>query len=98
MDLVPRITNILTKPKLEWPVIAGEPTDVATLYKDYIVLLAAVPAICSFIGMTVIGVPVPFFGTYRVSVTSGLTSLVVRYILSLAAAYAAAFIIERAVG
>ena len=95
MDLVPRVTNILTKPKQEWPVIAGEATDAATLYKEYIVLLAAVPAICSFIGMTVIGVPVPFFGTVRVSVASGLTSLVVRYILSLAAAYAAAFIIEK---
>ena len=75
MDLVPRVTNILTKPKQEWPVIAGESTDVATLYKEYIVLLAAVPAICSFIGMTVIGVPIPFFGSYRVSVGSGLTSL-----------------------
>jgi len=95
MDLVPRVTNILTKPKQEWPVIASESTDVATLYKEYIVLLAAVPAICSFIGMTVIGVPIPFFGTMRVGVVSGLTGLVVRYVLSLAAAYVAAIIIEK---
>jgi Yip1 domain len=95
MDLVPRVTNILTKPKQEWPVIASEATDVVTLYKEYIVLLAAVPAICSFIGMTVIGVPVPFFGTMRVGVASGLTSLIVRYVLSLASVYAAAFIIEK---
>jgi hypothetical protein len=95
MDLVPRVTNILTKPKQEWPVIASEVTDVVTLYKEYIVLLAAVPAICSFIGMTVIGVPVPFFGTMRVGVASGLTSLIVRYVLSLASVYAAAFIIEK---
>src|SRR5206468_3215326 len=95
MDLVPRVTNILTKPKQERPVIAGESTDVATLYKEYIVLLAAVPAICSFIGMTVIGIPIPFFGTYRASVGTGLTNLGVRYILSLAAAYVAAFIIEK---
>lgn len=95
MDLVPRVTNILTKPKQEWPVIASEATDVATLYKEYIVLLAAVPAISSFIGMTVIGVPVPFFGTVRVGMASGLTSLIVRYVLSLASVYAAAFIIEK---
>ena len=95
MDLVPRVTNILTKPKQEWPVIASEATDAATLYKEYIVLLAAVPAICSFIGMTVIGVPVPFFGTMRVGVASGLTGLIVRYVLSLASVYAAAFIIEK---
>jgi uncharacterized membrane protein len=95
MDLVPRVTNILTKPKQEWPVIAAEVTDVVTLYKEYIVLLAAVPAICSFIGMTVIGVPIPFFGTMRVGVMSGLTGLVVRYVLSLASAYVAAIIIEK---
>ena len=95
MDLVPRVTNILTKPKQEWPVIASESIDVAMLYKEYIVLLAAVPAICSFIGMTVIGVPIPFFGTMRVGVVSGLTGLVVRYVLSLAAAYVAAIIIEK---
>jgi len=95
MDLVPRITNILTKPKQEWPVIATEATEVATLYKEYIVLLAAVPAICSFIGMTVIGIPVPFFGTVRVGMASGLTGLVVRYVLSLVAAYIAALIVEK---
>src|SRR5215475_2414120 len=95
MDLVPRVTNILTKPRQEWPVITSESTDVATLYKEYIVLLAAVPAICSFIGMTVIGVPIPFFGTMRVGVVSGLTGLVVRYVLSLAAAYVAAIIVEK---
>jgi len=95
MDLVPRITNILTKPKQEWPVIATEATDVATLYKEYIVLLAAVPAICSFIGMTVIGIPVPFFGTVRVGMASGLTGLIVRYVLSLVAAYIAALIVEK---
>jgi hypothetical protein len=95
MDLVPRITNILTKPKQEWPVIATEATDVATLYKEYIVLLAAVPAICSFIGMTVIGIPVPFFGTVRVGMASGLTGLIVRYVLSLVAAYIAALIVGK---
>ena len=95
MDLVPRVTNILAKPKQEWPVIAGESTDVATFYKEYIALLAAVPAICSFIGMTVIGVPIPFFGTIRVGVVSGLTGLVVRYVLSLASAYVAALIIQK---
>src|SRR5262245_41072368 len=95
MDLVPRVMKILTKPKQEWPVIAGESTDVATLYKEYIVLLAAVPAICTFIGMTVIGVPIPFFGTMRVGVGNGVTGLVVRYVLRLAAVYLAAILVAR---
>jgi hypothetical protein len=85
----------LTKPKQEWPIIASEAADVGTLYKEYIVLLAAVPAICSFIGMTLIGVPVPFFGACRAGVASGLTGVVVRYALSLVSAYIAALIVQK---
>jgi hypothetical protein len=95
MNLQSRVVNILTKPNAEWPVIANEPADVASLYKEYVVYLAAIPPICAFIGMTIIGISVPFFGTYRSSVASGLSSLVVHYVLSLVGAYVAALIVEK---
>ena len=56
MNLQTRVINILSKPAQEWPVIASEATDVAALYKEYIMLLAAIPAICGFLGMMLIGV------------------------------------------
>jgi len=43
--LIARIKGILLTPKTEWPVIAGETTTVADLYKGYIVWLAAIPPI-----------------------------------------------------
>lgn len=43
--LIARAKAILTTPKTEWPVIAAESTTVAELYKNYIVILAAAPAI-----------------------------------------------------
>ena len=89
MNLQGRVINILTKPKQEWPVISAEATDVATLYKEYIAPLAAIPAICGFLGMTIIGV------TIRTSMGSGLTSLIMRYLLSLVGVYLAAFIIDK---
>ena len=49
-DLVSRVKAILTTPKTEWPVIAAETTTVADLYKNYVVILAAIPAIAAFIG------------------------------------------------
>ena len=41
MALVERVTNILLKPRFEWPKIAEESATTASLYTGYIMLLAA---------------------------------------------------------
>ena len=95
MNLQTRVTNILTKPKEEWPVIAAETTDVPTLYKSYIAILAAIPPIGSFIGMSMIGVSLPILGTYRYGLAHGLTMAIVQYVLGLVGIYLAAFVIDK---
>ena len=79
MDLQTRVVNILTKPAAEWPVIAAEPSDVASLYSNYILLLAAIPAVSTFLGLLVIGVPL--LGTYGFS--AALVAGVVSYLSAL---------------
>lgn len=95
MNLQTRVVNILTKPKEEWPIIAAETTDVPTLYTSYIAILAAIPAICSFIGMSMIGVTLPFVGTYRYPLAHGLTMAIVQYVLGLVGIYVAALVIDK---
>jgi hypothetical protein len=95
MNLQTRVINILSKPAQEWPVIASELTDVAALYKEYIIPLAAIPAICGFLGMTLIGVTVPFMGQMRTPIASGLAGLIVGYVLSLVGIFLAAFIVDK---
>ena len=95
MNLQTRVTNILTKPKEEWPVIAGETTDVATLFKSYIAILAAIPPIGTFIGTTLIGVTVPILGTYRVGMAHGLASACLQYVFGLIGVYVASFVIDK---
>lgn len=95
VNLQQRVVNILTKPKDEWPVIAAESTDVASLYKQYIAPLAAIPQVCSFIGMATVGVSLPFVGHMRVGFAAGLRSLIVGYVMALVGAYVAAVIIEK---
>src|SRR5690606_29187893 len=53
--LIARIKAILTTPKTEWPVIAAESETVAGLYKNYILVLAAIPAVMGFIKSSIIG-------------------------------------------
>ncbi|MBD5635947.1 MAG: YIP1 family protein [Candidatus Eremiobacteraeota bacterium] len=49
MSLVNRVQNIIIRPKLEWPVIAMEPATPASLYTSYIIPLAAIGPIFSFL-------------------------------------------------
>jgi hypothetical protein len=51
--LIERVKNVLLTPKTEWPVIAQEQTDVVKLYTGYIMILAAIPAICGFLSTAV---------------------------------------------
>ena len=92
--LIARVKGILMTPKTEWPVIAGEPTTVADLYKGYILWLAAIPPIFGFLKTSLIGVTLPFAGTIRIGIGAGLSNLIVTYALSLAMFYVVALIID----
>ena len=92
--LIARAKAILLTPKTEWPVVADEPTTVADLYKGYIMWLAAIPAIFSFLQMSVMGVSVPLLGGMRIGVGAGVSTMVVGYVLSLAMVYVIALIVD----
>ncbi|HLJ19703.1 MAG TPA: Yip1 family protein [Stellaceae bacterium] len=50
MGLIARAKNILTAPKREWSVIAGESTGTAALFAGYVAPLAAIPPVAAIIG------------------------------------------------
>ena len=87
--LVTRATNILAKPKTEWPVIAGESATVSSLFTSYIVPLAAIPAIAGFISSALVA------SLLRIPLAASLGGAILTYILSLGGVYAAALILER---
>ncbi|HEY6892809.1 MAG TPA: Yip1 family protein [Rhodanobacteraceae bacterium] len=95
MSLQTRVQAILTRPAEEWRIIAAEPADVAGLLRDYAAPLAAIPAVCRFIGFTLIGVSVPLLGTYRTGIVSGFVGAVVSWVMALVGAWIAAVIVEK---
>ena len=91
MAIVQRVQDILLKPKEAWPVIAAEAGDVKSVYTNYLVILAAIPAVAGFIGMSIFGMS--FLGaTIRTPFFSGLATMVVGYVLSLVMVYVLALI------
>lgn len=93
MTLIERVQAILLKPKPTWPVLAAESTDVATLYSRYIVILAAIPALAAFIGMTLVGIG-GFGVTIRVGIVAALVNLIVGYLMTLVMVFVLALIVD----
>ncbi len=94
MNLIQRATNISLNPKTEWPVIEAESTTTAELFKGYIIPLSAIPAVASFIGMSFIGMSVPFIGNIQTPVMAGLVTLILSFVLGLVSIYLISLIIN----
>lgn len=91
MSLQTRVQAILTKPAEEWRVIAAEPADVQGLIRDYAAPLAAIPAVCQWLGFSLIGFG-PFF---RVGIVRGFVNAVVSWVMSLVGVWISAVVIEK---
>jgi Yip1 domain len=94
MDLVARAQGLILKPKDEWVKIKGETTPAMQLITGYAALLCAIPAIAQFIGLSLIGIRIPFLGTYRYPLGSGLLRAILYYVFTLASVYAFGLIIN----
>jgi hypothetical protein len=91
--LIARVKAILMSPKTEWPVIGAEPATVADLYKNYIIWLAAIPAVLGFVKGSLIGYSA--FGiSVRTPIGAGITGMIVGYVLSLVLVYVVALIVD----
>ena len=93
MNLIERAKSILLQPKDTWATIDAETADVAGLYTRYLMILAAIPAVCGFIGMSLIGFG-GFGVTFRMPLMAGLANMVVSYVLSLVGIFVLGLIID----
>lgn len=91
MNFIQRVQDILLKPKETWPSIASEPASVASIYQQWLFILAAIPAVAGFIGMSVLG-----FGGFgfRVPLLTGLVQMILSYALSLGMVYLMAHVVD----
>lgn len=93
MSLIQRVQRILFQPVQTWPVIAGEPATTASIYTRYVMILAAIPALATFIGLSVFGVG-GFGVSVRMPFGAGLVQAVLSYGLTLVAVFVLALIAD----
>jgi hypothetical protein len=94
MAMIERIKGICFKPKTEWDAIAEEETSSVDLFTGYAVPLAAIPPIAGFIGGSLIGRSMPFVGSYRVPMVSGLVMAVFTFVMALVGVFIVSLIVN----
>ncbi len=87
--LIQRVKNILMTPKTEWPVIDSEPATIGGIYKNYVMILAAIGPLCLLIGLLAFGMPLIVF-----PVSYLIAQAIVSYLMSLASCYILALVID----
>lgn len=91
MDLQKRVAGILMNPRQEWALIAAEPDDVASLYRKYILIMAAIPAVAMTLGLMLIGAPL--IGRY--GILAAISAGVSTYVSNIVAPIIAAVVVEK---
>lgn len=94
MNLIQRAQNIILSPKTEWPVIAEESSNTTELFTNYIAPLAAIPAVATFIGMSVVGFSVPLLGSMKMPIVTGITTMIMQFVAGLIGTYLISLIIN----
>jgi hypothetical protein len=83
VNLVKRVKGILLSPKTEWSLIAGEPGDAGYLYRNYVLALASVPAVCVFLG-----------NFFQLQFVNSIAYAIIAYIVPLVLVYVVALIVN----
>ena len=84
MNITSRAKEITLHPGLAWPTIAGEPSTIGSTYAGYVAPLAAIGPVALFVGFSIIGIGIPFVGTYRMPVVQGVVQAVFAFVAVLA--------------
>ena len=92
MDIIKRAKDILVTPKTAWNTIAEENQNQLVILVTYLIPLALIPALASFIGYGLIGHNV--MGIHIGSVGFGLRQAILSFISSLGGVYLSAWVIS----
>jgi hypothetical protein len=93
MNIVERVKALVLDPKVEWRVIDAEQHTVQDIFTKYVMPLAAIPPVASFIGLCIVGSG-PFGSTYRMPLAAGVAYAALMYLLLLGWVYVMALVIH----
>lgn len=92
MNIVERAKNMIVSPKTEWEKIDMENMDMKSVLLSYVLPLAAISAICAFIGYAFIGIDVGFFRMKGIN--WGIYSAVTVFVSALVSVIVSSYVVD----
>ena len=93
MKIADRGKSLALEPKVEWRAIDAEEQSIQDIFTRYVLPLAAIPPVASFIGLCIVGSG-PFGATHRMGAGAGIAYAVLMYVLELAWVYVLALVVH----
>jgi hypothetical protein len=88
-----RARRLLVEPRLEWSRIDGEPATIESLFKKWVVVLAAIPPVAGALGILLFGERAYGIVT-RPSIAEALVAAVTQYLLSVGGVFVLSLVID----
>ncbi len=89
MNLVDRAKNMIIAPKKEWDVVVAEEPNIQQIIVSYVVPLALISALASFVGYGLVGAPF-----WAASITWGIVQAIIIIFTAVLSVFIAAFVID----
>ncbi|MBL7663031.1 YIP1 family protein [bacterium] len=93
--IISRARQVLLNPKEFWTTASSETETIDSVYKRYIIWLAIIGPVCSFLGMTFVGITIPFIGTWKMPFVSGFVGAIIRYAAALVMLFVSALVLSK---
>jgi len=87
INTIVRIQNVILEPDSEWTAIAEEPSSLKEIYGFYVVPLATISPVASFVGST-------YLSTFRTPVITGVCSAITSYAIALISVFILSLVIN----
>jgi hypothetical protein len=94
MEQIDRAINILKNPQSELNKVKSEQISKDYLIKQYIAILAIIPAVAYIIGMGLVGITIGFIGSYKMPIQTAVVGGILTYVLTIAGFYLSSFVIN----
>jgi Yip1-like protein len=94
MNIIERVKGMMLGPQREWEVIESERGNIVNQLVRYVAILAAIPAICAFIGYAIVGISIPRMGSLRIGYGPALVSAIINYVMAFVSVYVVALIAD----
>lgn len=94
MEQIDRAISILKNPLAELNKVKSEQVSKDYLIKQYIAMLALIPAVAYIIGNGIVGINMGIFGSYKLSMDAAIIGGILTFVLSIVGFYVAGIVIN----